>query len=82
MIPNERPDSYTAQIESPLFHLLPRELSDEIYEYYVLAEDGYHHNCDTDRFSLANREPIDLPMMYSHASKVSSTLLARGAQHH
>lgn len=59
-----RPNPYIAQYRSPLFRL-PRELRDNIYAYYAHVEDGYHHNVDTGKLSPANREPIDLDLIYS-----------------
>jgi hypothetical protein len=59
-----RLDLYTAQSQSPLF-TLPRELRDEIYEYYSLEENGYFHDIATGKLSLTKQEPIDLRFMYT-----------------
>jgi hypothetical protein len=52
------------QHDSLLFRI-PRELRDEIYQYYVLEEDGYHHDSVTGKLRIANGDPIDLSLQYS-----------------
>ncbi|KAF1939633.1 hypothetical protein EJ02DRAFT_513681 [Clathrospora elynae] len=52
------------QSQSPLFHL-PRELRDEIYEYYTYETDGYHHYpqaLNIGEVRQANGESIDVPL--------------------
>jgi hypothetical protein len=60
---DNRPDPYACQIQSPFFRI-PRELRDEIYEYYVLERHGYHHHLSTGKLSLANSAPIDLRLTH------------------
>ncbi|KAF1840739.1 uncharacterized protein K460DRAFT_359315 [Cucurbitaria berberidis CBS 394.84] len=64
MSPNPRTDPYAAQLQSPLFRL-PRELRDEIYAHYTFEENGYFHQIDTGKLYLADRQPIDLRLMYT-----------------
>lgn len=52
------------QNESLLFRL-PRELRDEIYHYYVLEEDGYHHDATSDKLRQASGRPINLSLQYT-----------------
>lgn len=52
------------QKESPLFRL-PRELRDEIYHYYVLEENGYHHDATSDKLRQASGHPINLSLQYT-----------------
>jgi hypothetical protein len=41
-----RAKHHSEQLQSPLFRM-PRELRDEIYEYYMLENDGNHYNSAT-----------------------------------
>ncbi|KAI4669563.1 uncharacterized protein J4E79_001608 [Alternaria viburni] len=52
------------QNESLLFRL-PRELRDEVYHYYVLEEDGYHHDATSDKLRQASGRPINLSLQYT-----------------
>ncbi|KAF2735547.1 hypothetical protein EJ04DRAFT_192589 [Polyplosphaeria fusca] len=51
------------QILSPLF-LLPRELRDEIYHWYVFEPEGYFHDFESNKLRCPHGRPIDLSLQY------------------
>jgi len=46
------------------FLRLPRELRDEIYEYYVLQPWPYHYDHDSGKLTTADKQRIDLQLSY------------------
>jgi hypothetical protein len=57
--------SYSLQPQSPLFRLLPREMRDRIYHFYVFEPEVLHHDFDDHGgvFRKYNGEPVDVRLM-------------------
>jgi hypothetical protein len=49
----------------PTLLRLPRELRDEIYHYYLINEDGYTYNFNTNKLVQANGTPINLSLAFT-----------------
>jgi hypothetical protein len=43
---------------------IPRELRDEIYGYYLMEDEGYHHHPETNTLRCFDCKPIDLALMH------------------
>ncbi|KAI4614484.1 hypothetical protein J4E83_007138 [Alternaria metachromatica] len=58
------PKDILLQPQSRLF-ALPRELRDLVYEYYLMAADGYHYNHETGKLTQIGGQPIDIALTYT-----------------
>jgi hypothetical protein len=47
------------------FLVLPRELRDIIYRYYILDADGYHFDFDSGKLRTSNDRTVDLALTYT-----------------
>ena len=56
------PKRYSTQLQSPLYRL-PRELRDQIYEYYLSEEDGYHYDSAVKKFLYQNPSTTPKPLV-------------------
>jgi hypothetical protein len=52
------------QHESPFF-LLPRELRDEVYHYYVEEKKGYEYNATTVTLRAVPNNAVDISLSYT-----------------
>ena len=56
------PKRYCTQLQSLLYRL-PRELRDQIYEYYLSEEDGYHYDSAVKKFLYQSPSTTPKPLV-------------------
>ena len=63
MATDSTPPNAFEQHQSPLFRL-PREIRDEIYEYYAQETHGYHYDSSSGKLRMDSGERINLSLQY------------------